>query len=87
VSDRIVSIDQRGKLQCISAKAVAAVPSDFITVLNTLCNDMQLALDCLDQFGGVPLPVARAILRNMEPAHDAIDMCVRMAGSQKVEMK
>jgi hypothetical protein len=44
---------------------------------------MWLAIECLDQFGGIPLPVAREILRNMEPARAAIDMCVRMAGAEE----
>ena len=75
--NRMVYIDQHGKPQCVSAKAVPAIPSEFGDCLKTLCADMQLALDCIDEFGGVPVPVAKAILRNMEPAHAAIDMAVR----------
>jgi hypothetical protein len=78
---RLAYIDQHGRPQCVSPKAVAAMPSDFTDCFKALCNDMWLAIECLDQFGGIPLPVARAILRNMEPARAAIDLCVRMAGT------
>lgn len=82
--NRLVYIDQFGDVKCISAKVVNAVPSEFGDCLKTLCCDMQLALDCIDEFGGVPVPVAKAILRNMEPAHAAIDMAIRC--SPKVEV-
>jgi hypothetical protein len=56
-------------LQCVSAKAVSTVPSEFRGVLRDLCADLELALECLEIFGGIPIPVAQAILRNLEPAH------------------
>ena len=77
---RLAYIDQDGRPQCVSAKAVSAMPTEFEGVLGALCADMQLALDCMEQFGGIPLPVAKAILRNFEPAKAAIDVCIRMAG-------
>ena len=83
MSDRIVYLDHRGKPQCVSTKAVSDMPVEFTGVLDALCADMALALECLKLYGGIPLPVAKAILRNMEPAHAAIDMCVRMCGPQK----
>jgi hypothetical protein len=64
-------------MQCYSTKAVGQLPSEFESALKAICADMELALDCLKIYGGIPLPVAKAILRNMEPAHAAIDMCVR----------
>jgi hypothetical protein len=76
MTDRIAYIDSRGNPQCVSCKSLADVPSEFNCVLNVLCTDLELALDCLRTFGGIPLPVAKAILRNMEPAHAAIDMAV-----------
>jgi len=39
--------------------------------------DLQLALDCIAIWGAIPIPVAKAILRNIEPAHAAIDMAIR----------
>jgi len=75
--DRVVYIDKFGGMKCISAKAVAAVPSEFTDVLTALSVDLELALDCLRIFQGVPIPVAKAILRNIEPAHAAIDMAIR----------
>lgn len=83
LASRLTYINAQGKPQCVSCKAIAGVPSEFIGTLNALCADMELALECLEQFGGIPVPVAKAILRNMEPAYAAIDICVRMAGSQK----
>lgn len=82
--NRMVYIDQHGNARCMSAKAISAMPSEFVDCLTALCADMQLALDCLDEFGGVPVPVALAILRNMEPALAAIDMAVRCARKAEV---
>jgi hypothetical protein len=75
--DRAVYIDALGNARCISAQAIAAMPSEFGDVLTELCSNLQLALDCIGVFGGVPTPVALAILRNIEPAHAAIDLAVR----------
>lgn len=82
--NRMVYIDQHGNAKCVSAKAVSAMPSEFGDCLQTLCADMLIALECIDLFGGIPVPVAKAILRNMEPAHAAIDMAIHC--SPKVEV-
>ncbi len=86
--NRLAYINQYGEVRCVSAKVVAEVPSEFDDCLRALCADMQLALDCIAEFGGVPLPVAKAILRNMEPALTAIDLAVRLTVSipQKSEV-
>ena len=81
--DRMVYIDAAGDPQCVSVKFIAAVPSAFEDLFTALSADMQLALDCMKLFGGVPVPVAQAILRNMEPAHAAIDMALRCANPAK----
>jgi hypothetical protein len=83
--DRLVYIDQSGKPQCMSGKAVAALPESFDTALTKICAEMQLALDCIKVFGAIPLPVAKAILRDMEPAQAAIDMAVRCANTKESE--
>ena len=83
--DRIITVDERGKAQCHSCKAIADVPSDFIGTLKALSSDLELAMDCMKVFKGIPLPVAKAILRNLEPALAAIDMCVRMAENASIE--
>jgi hypothetical protein len=83
--DRVVYIDHAGKAQCVSAKAVAKLPTSFDEALTTLCADIQLALDCIRLLGGVPIPVAEAILRNIEPAQAAIDMAVRCANATESE--
>lgn len=76
----LVYTDQHGKAQCVNAAALVELPSGFVATLLTLSVDLELAIDCLHIFGGVPVPVAKAILRNIEPARAAIDMAVR--GSQ-----
>jgi hypothetical protein len=81
---RIAYIDQFGDVKCLSPKAVNAIPSEFGDCLKALSADLQLAIDCIDMFGGVPVPVAKAILRNMEPAHAALDMALHC--SPKVEV-
>jgi hypothetical protein len=75
--DRLVYIDDKGKPVCVSANAIAAVPSCFSETLLALTADLDLAMDCLRLLGGIPLPVAKAILRNLEPAHAALDMAMR----------
>ncbi len=81
--DRLVYTDTSGTVRCISGNALAAMPEEFGEVLTALCADLQLALDCINVFGGVPTPVALAILRNIEPAHAAIDLAVRSGRNQK----
>jgi hypothetical protein len=82
-ANRLAYIDLHGNPQCASCKSLADVPSEFIGALKALHSDLELALDCLHIFKGIPLPVAKAILRNIEPAHAAIDMAVRMGGDVK----
>jgi hypothetical protein len=76
--------DARGQIRCVSPQAVAAIPAEFERVLDELCDEIRLALECIALFGGVPIPVARAILRRMEPAHAAIDL--RLAAPRKDEL-
>lgn len=80
--DRLVYADQSGTVRCASAAALARLPEEFEPALTALAADLQLALDCIAVFGGVPTPVLLAILRNIEPAHAAIDMAVRGDGKK-----
>ena len=84
-SNRLVYIDQHGDPQCVSAKAVLDA-HELHDALSALAADMELALDCIRTFGGVPLPVARAILRNIEPAHAAIDMAIRCSPPKEASL-
>ena len=77
--DHMFYIDAFGNGQCLVKDKVTTVPSEFGEVLDVLANDLQLALDCIRIWGGVPLPVATAILRNIDPAHAAFDMAIRYA--------
>ena len=74
--DRTVVVGPAGKPVCLDG-AVVKVPADFLFVLMALSADLQLALDCIEMFGGIPIPVAKAILRNIEPAHAAIDIAIK----------
>jgi hypothetical protein len=74
---RLVYTDATGTVRCVSAQSLAALPIEFLSVLDELARNLQLALDCCAVFGGVPTPVALAILKNIEPAHTAIDLAVR----------
>jgi hypothetical protein len=76
-SNRMVYINEQGKAQCIVLKSEATIPVEFGDVLKEVCADMELALACIDLWGCIPLPVAKSILRNIEPAHAAIDMAIR----------
>ncbi|MGO8759338.1 MAG: hypothetical protein ACLQG3_14560 [Terracidiphilus sp.] len=76
--DRVAYIDANGDAACITREGgVAEVPREFSTTLRTLCSDLELALDCIEVFGGVPLSVARAILRNIDPAQAALDLAFK----------
>jgi hypothetical protein len=74
--DRLVYTGPDGDVHCISSKALVVIPAAFEEMVATLCSDLRLARDCAMVFGGIPLPVAQAILRNMEPAHAAFDMAI-----------
>ena len=73
--DRMVYIDSEGP-QCIEAKGLVQIPAEFDDVLITLHRDLGTAIDCARIFGGVPRPVAEAVLMNLEPARCAIDLAV-----------
>ena len=82
-TDRLVYTDANGSVHCVSPKALAALPSEFEDTLTELILNLQLALDCNATFGGIPTPVAMALLRNIEPAHAAIDLAVRSMNPTK----
>ena len=73
-TDRIVSIDAHGRARCINAGTAVEIPFLF--------GD---ALECKRLFGVVPMPVTKAILRNIEPAHAAIDMAIRCSPAKTQE--
>lgn len=74
--DRMVYLRGNMTPRCISASALALIPEELEEPLFAPVNDLQLAVDCIPVFGGVPLPVAHAILRNLEPARAAIHMAI-----------
>jgi hypothetical protein len=76
-----------GKIVEMNFHAVVQIPANFYSALNLLINDLQLALDCIDLLGAMPVPVAKAILRNIEPAQAAIDMAVRRAKALEKEAR
>ena len=83
-SDRVVSINHFGETQCVThADGVLSLPAEFKDALQVLCDYLQLALDYIELFGGVPVPVAKAILRSAEPAHAAIDLTMKVTALKK----
>lgn len=74
----VTYMDANGDVACVTAEGgVLKIPAEFGGSLRTLDGDLRLALDCIEVFGGIPIPVAKAILRGMEPAHTAIDMAIK----------
>ena len=63
----------------ISNRAIATIPVEFACSLTVLSGDLSLALQYIDLVGGIPLPVAKAILRNIEPVKTAIDLAINNA--------
>ena len=78
--DRVVYIDHAGKAQCVSAKAVAKLPTSFDEALTTLCADMHM--QSLTQRAR---QYQHFNVRNIEPAQAAIDMAVRCANATESE--
>jgi len=82
--DRYVYADASGDRHCISGLGIAELPAEFIDILPVLCGDLQVAVDCIGVWGGVPIPVAHAILRNLELARAAIDLAIRTRSAATV---
>lgn len=80
--NRAVYLHEDGSLHCITKRSCAQVPFEFSVSLLELYANLQLALDCVPVFGGVPIPVAKAILCNIEPVQAALDMAVRGAADK-----
>jgi len=79
-------VDHTGQLACITASGgTLLIPAEFKDALQVLSNDLLLALDCIEAFGGVPLPVAQAILRNIEPTHTALDLAFKTSSTPRKE--
>jgi hypothetical protein len=53
------------------------ISPEFTGALTEISDDIYLALEYIELFGGVPKPVAQAILRNLGPVETAIDMALR----------
>jgi hypothetical protein len=77
--NRMVYMDEHGAAHCVVSKALVTIPSEFGDVLTTLHADIQLALVYIETWGAIPIPVARAVQRNLEPARAALDMAIRCA--------
>jgi hypothetical protein len=65
---------RRGKMHCAES---VTIPAGFFKTLDALADDMRLAIECISIFGGVPVPLAKAILRNIDPAIAAINMALK----------
>jgi hypothetical protein len=73
--DRIAYVDGNGDAKCIVRQAgLVKIPAEFKDALRMLRCDLELALECVDLWGGVPAPVAMAILRGQDLVVAALDM-------------
>jgi hypothetical protein len=76
--DRIITTRPNGEFICVTKDGgVIALPSEFATTLQALRADLDLALECIEVFHGIPIPVAKAIQRNLEPAQAALDLALK----------
>jgi hypothetical protein len=65
--DRLAYVDSNGDMKCVTRSAsVVAIPAEFRDALRRLRSDLDLALECIELWGGVPVPVTRAILRGTD---------------------
>jgi hypothetical protein len=69
----MVYIDSRDATpHCATCEGIVATPPGFSGELNALIGDLQLALDCIAIFGGVPIPVKQDLVRKMASMRDAL---------------
>jgi hypothetical protein len=59
-------------LQCVGGPGCIEISAESREKLSTLYADLGLAIDCLEVFGGVPIPVKQAVLRGMSGVRDAL---------------
>jgi hypothetical protein len=67
-NERLVYIDEFGGTACVESRGAIKVGNETHDALAVLSRDLQLALDCIDLWGRVPIPVAEAIVRSAKPA-------------------
>lgn len=82
LSNRLVWIDEAGEPTCITIHGgIAKIPAEFGETLTAMCDDLALAEECVALFGGVPIPVAKAILRHMDLARAVLGLIVNNAAT------
>jgi len=73
--DRIAYVDSNGDMKCIVCDgALVKIPTEFKEALRMLRSDLDLALECVEIWDGVPAPVATAILRGLDLVVVGLDM-------------
>jgi len=75
--------DNGGELQCVNGPGAPAIPAEFASALPALYQDLGLAIDCVDVFGGVPAPVAKKILEGLDTVRTALDMALRSVPAER----
>jgi hypothetical protein len=71
-ADRLVYIDRVGVPHCATCEGTIPAPPGFVDQLTALRNDIDLAVDCIGIFGGVPIPVKQAICKNLNAVLDTL---------------
>ena len=73
--DRVAYVDGNGDMKCIVRDgALVKIPAEFKDALRMLRSNLDLALECVEVWDGVPAPVAKAILRGLDLVVVGLDM-------------
>jgi hypothetical protein len=73
----ITYLDGDGKPTCTVFEGVVEPSPAWPLAMQVLANDLQLAIECMSIFGGVPIPVAEAIIRGAKEVCEGLDSLVR----------
>jgi hypothetical protein len=84
MSDRtrnvLTYIDAAGDPQCVAGAGCGQVSHEFALSLGSLSGDLGLAADCIQLFGALPLPVAKALRHSLHRARLALEPIIADAG-------
>lgn len=71
-SHLIVSADGGGDVQCFTGAGCIQISAETFAAMVELRDNLSLALDCLDVFAGVPIPVKQSIMRSISTARQGL---------------
>ena len=83
-ADRVIYTVRSGDVHCVEAKGLLSLPVECTDALKALGDDIALAFECRNIFGGIPLPVAKTILGKLEPMHGSLLMATLKATGKEL---